>query len=119
MSVETDIRTYLTRHGRSTVNEIAIATGYSNGYVRETAKDMVSDGQINGTKGKRIPAVIINGNYVVVTSDRQHLLNIIQRHAPQHRARARGMSISQLQDFIRETLAQKVVGGPRPWEFWP
>lgn len=118
MGIEADISTYLSGNGRAKVKEIANAIDYSHGYTRENAKEMMSEGKINGAKGEQIPAVIINGEYLVITGDKSYLLDIVKRHAPSTVSRASGMSVSDLQSLIMNEIADSVVGGPRPWEFW-
>jgi len=118
MGIKNDISTYLSGNGRAKVNEIADAIGYSHGYTRQNAKEMMSNGKINGAKGQQIPAVIVNGNYYVITGDKSYLLDIVRRHAPKKVSKASGMSVSELQSLIMNDVADSVVGGPRPWEFW-
>lgn len=101
-----------------TTTEIANAIGDSTDNAREWAKELREEGEINGAKNKRIPAVIIKDNYVVLTNDREHLLSIIEDHAPSHLSRARSMSIEDIQQLIRQKIAERVVGGPEIWEFW-
>lgn len=118
MSIKDDIRTHLDAHGRCTANEIAQGIDYSHGYTRENAKEMVSDDDINGAKATRVPAVIINDNYEVLTGNRDYLLELVKRHAPSSHAHAKTLDIEELQKFIREQVADSVVGGPFRWEFW-
>jgi len=118
MTVQDDIETFLTKNGQSTVNEIANGIDYSNSYTRENAKEMKAEGRIDGAKTTRIPAVIIHGNYEVLTGDRDYLLSLVKRYAPSHHSRAKSMSTGDLQDFIRDQIADDVVGGPFRWEFW-
>lgn len=118
MAVEREIINYLSTHGRATTTDIANATGYSTGYIRQKAKELLKDGTINGTKAKRIPAYIINGRFVVMTGDRDQLLEIVKDHAPGRYSTAASMSTRELQRFIRNHIADQVVGGPWIWEFW-
>lgn len=118
MAVKRDIVDYLSSNGRATTTELSNQLGYSTGHVRSGAKQLLKDGKINGEKAKRIPAYIINGEFVVVTGDRDQLLEIVKTHAPSSYSRARSMTTRQLQEFIRDQIADQVVGGPWIWEFW-
>lgn len=113
------ILAHLTANGPSTVSEIANATGYSPGHIRNTCRQMVNDGTISGTKvPKRVPAVIINGQFHVVTGSRKQLLRIVKIHAPHLLATARGLSVSQLQSLIADKIADRTVSYPqRIWKF--
>jgi len=118
MTIKNQIENYLASNGQSTVAEIADGIGYSNGYTRQNAKEMMANERINGSKTTRIPAVIIDGNYEVLSGDRDYLLGIVKRYAPSKLSAAKSKSISDLQDFIRNQIADNVVGGPYRWEFW-
>ena len=118
MTIKPQIQNFLASNGQSTVAEIADGIDYSNGYTRQTAKEMKADGQINGSKTTRIPAVIIKGNYEVLSGDRDYLLAIVKKYAPGKLPAAKSKSVSDLQDFIRNQIADEVVGGPHRWEFW-
>lgn len=59
MTIKNQIENYLASNGQSTVAEIADGIGYSNGYTRQNAKEMMANGRIDGSKTTRIPAVII------------------------------------------------------------
>jgi DNA-binding Lrp family transcriptional regulator len=113
-----DIKSFLTSNGRSTVNDIANGTGYTNGWIRQQAKELQDEGKIEGEQTQMAPAAIINGDYEVVTSSKQQLLAIIKKHKPSMHSRAKGMSVDRLQEYIRGTLADRIVGGPDRWEFW-
>jgi DNA-binding Lrp family transcriptional regulator len=118
MTIEEKIRDDLRANGRSTVNEIASRIDYSNGYVRRNAKEMRSDGEIEGAKATRVPAVIIHGNFEVLSGNRDYLLDIVKRYAPSKHDRAKKMSVENLRELIRDEIAEQVVGGPFRWEFW-
>lgn len=118
MSIKDDIETYLAKNGQCTVNELADGIDYSNGYTREKAKEMKESSRIDGAKTTRIPAVIIHGNYEVLTGDRDYLLTLVKRYAPSKHSRAKSKSVSDLQKLIREEIADDIVGGPHRWEFW-
>lgn len=118
MSVQTQIVDFLRKNGKSTVNEIADGIGYSNNYTRQNAKELKADGKIQGAKTDRIPAVIINGNYEVLTGDRDYLLSIVKRYAPSKLGKAKGLPVGKLQKLIRDEIADAVVGGPYRWKFW-
>jgi len=118
MTVKEDIKDFLKSNGQSTANEIADGIDYSQGYTREKAKELVSDGDIEGAKTTRVPAVIIKGNYEVLTGNRDYLLGLVKRYAHGRLSHAKSLSTEDLQEFIREKVASDVVGGPFRWEFW-
>ena len=118
MSIKDEIYADLQQNGRSTTTSIAARIDYSTGWILKNAKEMKADGRIEGEKAKRIPAYIINDDYVVITSSREQLLSIVKQHAPSALSRAQQMNTKELQDFIRDHIADQVVGGPFIWEFW-
>lgn len=115
--IHEEIRSYLVSNGPSTTATMANSLGYDTDKVRKACKEMMSEGQIQGSKSKRIPAYIINDEYVVLPSDRQALLDVIQRHGSVP-PNADSMSVKQLRDYIKRRIADRVVGGPEIWEFW-
>lgn len=116
--VKDKIKDFLKSNGQSTAHEIAEGIDYSQGYTREMAKELIEDGEIDGGKTTQVPAVIIGGNYEVLTNSRDYLLGLVKKHAPGRLSHAKSLSTSDLQDFIRKQLASRVVGGPDRWEFW-
>ncbi|ELZ28959.1 hypothetical protein C474_13694 [Halogeometricum pallidum JCM 14848] len=116
--VKDKIKNYLDKNGRSSVAEVAQGIDYSNGYTLKNLKELKSDGEVEGKKTKQIPALVVSGNFYVLTGDKDYLLSIVKRHAPHLMGRARGMSVTELQKLLTKEIADSVVGGPRPWEFW-
>lgn len=109
---------YLADNGRSTTGEMANALGYNTREVREASKELVTEGQAKGSKSKRIPAYIIDGDYVVITNRRPQLLELVKQYAPQDLSKAQSMPDEALQRFVRERIADRVVGGPKIYVFW-
>lgn len=120
MTVKPDIEAFLSRNGRSTVSEIANGIGYSSGYVRQNAKDLRSNGKIEGKKiPKRIPAAIISGEFEVMSRSKDDLLNILRKHAPHLVSKAKGMSVDEIQSLIADNLADRTLAfEQKVWEFW-
>lgn len=119
MAAKEDVLDFLRSHdARATTSEIADATGYHTQTARKRAKELREEDKIRGSKNKRIPAVIINGDYVVLTDDRDHLLKIVEEYAPSRLSRAKSMTTKQIQRLIRQHVADEIVGGPQVWEFW-
>lgn len=116
--IESKIKDYLGKNGRSSVAEVAQGIGYSNGYTLQKLKELKAEGEVHGEKTKQIPALIVSGQFYVLTGDKDYLLSIVKRHAPHQMSRARGMSVTELQKLLAKEIADNVVGGPRPWEFW-
>ena len=117
MAIKTDIANYLSANGRSTTGAMANSLGYSTGQVRKACKEMMANGRINGDKSKRIPAYIINGDYVVLPSVRSVLLEVIKKYGSLPPS-ASSMSVKQFRNYIKQHIADRVVGGPEIWEFW-
>lgn len=117
-STKEEIIEFLAGNGRETTTGIANELGYTTGTVRRHAKDLKNDGKIQGEKAKRIPAYIIDGDFVVITGDRGQLLLLVEKYRPSQHERAKKMSTQDLQEFLREQVADDVVGGPKVWEFW-
>lgn len=119
MDIKDEIEDFLDSNDRSTVNEIANGIDYSNGYVRRNAKEMHEDGQIDGAKTDRVPAVIINDDYHVLTGNKDYLVSLVEQYGhPGQVKRAKKMDVGDLQKFVRDTLADAIVGGPARWKFW-
>jgi len=117
-TIHQDIRAYLANKGRSTTGQMANALGYDTSDIREASKELANEGQISGSKSKRIPAYIIDGDYNVITDRRHQLLELVKKYAPNSYAKAQNMSDEALQRFVRNQVADRVVGGPEIWEFW-
>ncbi|NLV04098.1 winged helix-turn-helix domain-containing protein [Haloferax volcanii] len=117
-SIQDEIKTYLNKNGRSSVAEVAQGIDYSKNYTRQNLKELRSNGEIKGEKTKQIPALIISGNFYVLTGDKGYLFSLVKRHASHLTGRARGMNVDELQSLLVNEVADRVVGGPRPWEFW-
>jgi predicted small metal-binding protein len=81
---------------------------------------MKASGTIHGEKvPRRIPAAIINGEFEVMSNSKDELLNILRKHAPHLVSRAKGMSVSQIQDLIADRLADRTLAFRQDvWEFW-
>jgi len=113
-----EIYQHLSDNGRSTTGNMADELGYETRQVRQACKEMADDGKINGSKSKRIPAYIIDGEYTVITGSKSQLLAIIKEHRSSAHSRMKSKSVKQLQRFIRNNIADDVVGGPKIFEFW-
>lgn len=117
-AVRRQIIDFLDTNGRSTPAQIANGIGYSTSYTRQEAKALRSDDKIKGEKSRYIPAVIIQGDYRVITNDRDYLLDLVRTYAPHRLDYARSLSVEDLQKFIRNEIADQEVGGQSGWEFW-
>lgn len=117
-TIHDEIQDYLDSNGRSTTGEMSGTLGYETRQIRQACKDLREDGDIKGSKSKRIPAYIIDGDYHVVTDSRSQLLELVRRYSSGSLTRAKGMSDKELQRFVRQNVADRVVGGPEIWEFW-
>lgn len=116
-TIETDIENYLAANGRSTTSEMAGTLGYDTRKIRKASKKMMSNGRINGDKPRRIPAYIINGEYVVLPDEKSALITVISKHGTLPSG-ANSMTVNQLRNYVVQHIADRVVGGPFIWEFW-
>lgn len=116
-TITDDILTHLSNNGRSTTGEMARELGYKTREIRSECKDLQSQGRINGEKSKTIPAYIIDDTYVVAPS-RSDRLEVVKTYAPSSHSRAKNMSDKELKRFIRNQIADRMVGGTKIWEFW-
>lgn len=120
MSIKNKILEYVKTEGRSTTSEIANGIGYSQGYVRKNAKELVRDGDLNGEKvPSSVPVANIDGEAVVIVGTRSKLLNIIERYAPSKLPEAKSMGIDELQSLIKEIADDTYAFSNKQWEFWP
>jgi chemotaxis regulatin CheY-phosphate phosphatase CheZ len=117
-TIHKEVKAFLDDNGRSTTGEMSNELGYTTRQVRKACKDLLADDEIEGSKSKRIPAYIIDDDYVVVTESREQLLELVKQYQPGALSRAKTMSTNELQNFVRSTIADDVVGGPEIWEFW-
>lgn len=111
------IEPYLDKHGSATTSEMAKDLGYSTGHILGEAKKLMNEGKITGSKNTRIPAYIIDDDYVVATDDRENLLSIIKKYQPSLLSTARSRSTEGIQKLIKNRVAERTVGGPFIWEF--
>lgn len=116
-TVDQQIIGFLNQNGKSTVHEIAIGIGYSHGYVRRVANQMVESGRIEGEKSTYVPAYNIKGDYVVLSNNKNRLLKIVKTYAPSHHPAMKGMSVTEAQNYIAANIANGVVDSIGRWEF--
>jgi len=104
---------------RYTVAEIADAVGYSRNHIRSVSKSLTENGTINGEKNqsRRVPAYIINGDYLVIVS-RSALLDIVENYRPDQLSRLQNASIDTIRRFVRNNIADGTAAGDAMWEFW-
>lgn len=117
-TAEPRILGFLNQNGRSTVHEIATGISYSNGHVRRVAKRMAKSGQIEGEKSSSVPAYNIKGDYVVLSDNKDRLLNIVKAYASSHYTNVNGMTMTEIRDYISANIANGVVDSIGRWEFW-
>jgi hypothetical protein len=105
-TAEQAIQQYLDSNpGWHEVRAITVATGYSNGHIRSTAKRMADDGNspVEGRKNLSKPVVgySLNGNLEVPGANRQKYIRLIKQHATHPPSNLNSMSLSKLQDELR------------------
>lgn len=95
-----------------TVEIVAAATDYSEGYVRTRLHDLADNSSTDVARDRRtkeIYGVVVSGGFVVITSDREQLLGIVKRNRPSEIGKAKAMTTDELQTFITEEIATKEV----------
>jgi hypothetical protein len=90
------------------VRDISEAIGYDNDYTRRVAKTLSENhSNIYGRKNanKLVIGYEINGEIVVPGSDETVLISLIQRHSSNPPANIRSLSVSELQRYLRNKIA--------------
>jgi hypothetical protein len=105
-TAETAIAQFLHNNpGWHEVRAITVATGYSNGHIRNTAKRMADDNNdsVEGRKNLSKPVVgySLNGTLEVPGANRQKYIRLIKQHATHPPSNLSSMSLSKLQDELR------------------
>jgi hypothetical protein len=95
-----------------TAEILAAATDYSEGYVRERLHVLADSDDTTIEKDRRykeIYGVLIGNNFVVITDDRDQLLDIVKQYRPSEYDAARAMSKQDLRSFIIDEIADREV----------
>jgi hypothetical protein len=94
-----------------TADIVAAVTNYSEGHVR-TSLHKLADGDTNVERERRykeIYGVVVFGNFVVLTDDRDQLLEVIKTYRISEFDKVKSMSKSELRSFIIDELASQEV----------
>ena len=94
-----------------TADIVAAVTNYSEGHVRTYLHEL-ADGDTNIERERRykeIYVVVLFGNFVVLTDDRDQLLEVVKTYRISEFDKAKSMSKSELRSFIIDELATKEV----------
>jgi len=87
-------------------------TDYSEGTVREHLHDLADSGDTNVQRDRRykeIYGVIIGDNFVVLTDDKDQLLEVVRQYRASKLGAARTLSKEELRSFIIEEVAVSEV----------
>jgi len=119
MTVEEDILEYLEQEGeRRSVREIADAIGASYAYTRKIAIKLKKEGKLDGGKYTPIPACVIGGRLIVLTGNKDKLLEIVQRYSPHDFDSVKNYSVKRLQKFIQGNICEDIAIVGNAWDFW-
>ena len=102
------IAEYLETTGRTArPSEIARETGLSKSYVTRRCKRMAEAEILRREEGGYVIGHDIPGmdSPVILNSDPDHLLNIVEEVAPSRLSEARGKPVNELRKFIKDELA--------------
>ena len=94
-----------------TVDTVAAVTNYSKGHVRTYLHEL-ADGDTNVGRERRykeIYGVMLFGNFVVLTDDRDQLLEVVKTYRISEFDKVKSMSKSELRSFIIDELASQEV----------
>lgn len=95
-----------------TAEIVAAATGYSEGYVRKRLHALADRDDTNVVKERRykeIYGVMIGNNFVVITDDREQLLDIVKNYRPSEFGAATAMNNDELRSLIINEIADQEV----------
>lgn len=94
------------------VRDLSNATGYDNGYVRRVAKNLANDNSnIRKRKNanKRVIGYDIHGDLKVPGGNKSALVNLIRSYGSNPPSNLSGKSVSDLQKYLRNNIANGVV----------
>lgn len=105
---------------RKSTADIANALDYSTGHVLNTCKELRDDDVIQGKKtGEGALAIIIRGDFVVLTSYRPKLVSLVETYAKGHFEDPEEVPTEDLIRFLRDQVADEIVGPvSKPWQWW-
>ncbi|UHQ98911.1 hypothetical protein HYG81_24420 (plasmid) [Natrinema zhouii] len=94
------------------VRDLANATGYNKDYIRRVAKTLANnnpnaESRKNGRK--QIIGYSINGNLEVPGGNKTALINLIKKYGNSQPGNLQGMSVSELQKYLRYNIANGIV----------
>lgn len=91
---------------------LAAATDYSEGYVRERLHVLADSDDTEVEKDRRykeIYGILVGNSFVVITDDRDQLLDIVKKNRPSEYGTARSMGKQDLRSFIIDEIADQEV----------
>lgn len=94
-----------------TADIVAAVTNYSEGHVRTHLHELAdADRDVERERRyKEIYGVVISGNFVVLTDDRDQLLDVVKTYRVSEFDKAQSMSKAELRSFIIDELASQEV----------
>jgi len=107
----------LLRGSRAYVYQIANGTGFSHSHTRQTAVNLRDEEIISGAQPTAIIGCSVNGTTIILTRNKNDIVQKLRRCAPQHAGRAAGMPIKQLHKFVKQ-IAQGSWPAANRHEFW-
>lgn len=113
LAVKTEIRTVLEENKGFflTAEIVAALTNYCEGHVRTHLHELADDDTDveRERRYKEIHAVLIGGDFVVLTDDKDALLKIVKNYRIAEFGKAQAMSKEELYSFVRDELADQYV----------
>lgn len=113
---EVDVQILSVLRGHSgqylTTDIVAAATDYSEGYVRDRLHVLEAgndNGVVKERRYKDIYGVMIGNNFVVITDNREHLIDIVKDYRPSELDAATAMNNDELRSFIIDEIADQEV----------
>jgi len=95
-----------------TAEIVAAITNYSEGHVRNRLHALTEDDDTDVERErwyKEILAAIIGGDFVVLSDDKDVLLDVVKQYCPSELGKAQSMTTSELRDFLLEEYASGQV----------
>lgn len=95
-----------------TAQIVEAVTDYSEGYVRDHLHALADSDEtdvVRERREKEIYGILVNGNFVVLTDDKDQLLDIVKNYNPSKFGEAKAMSNDELRSFIIDEVADHEV----------
>jgi len=95
-----------------TAEIIAAVTNYSEGHIRDQLHALAEDDDtevVRERRYKEIYGLIVDGKFVVLTRDKDQLLDVVKNHRVSEFEKAKAMTREELRSFIIDEIASREV----------